>query len=99
MSAISKPASPTTNPPKTAMSIIKDHDKSEEVFDDNSMENSTTSNISSFETQDKGCSSNIFRVSQNILTTRTAAMISIIERLQIRKIDCKQPITSSTLLR
>ena len=52
MSATSKLASPTTNPPKTAMSIIKDHDKTEKVFDDNNMENSTTSIISSFETQD-----------------------------------------------
>ena len=66
MSATSKFVSPTTNPPKTAMSIIKDHDKTEEVFDDNNMENGTTSIISSFETQDKGCSSNCSRVTKYI---------------------------------
>ena len=62
MSATSKLIASTTKPPKTAMSIIKDHDKAEEVFDDNNMENRTTSIISSFQTQDKSCSSDIYRI-------------------------------------
>ena len=46
----------TTNPPKTAMSIIKDHDTDSEINEANIGEIATNSSFSSMQTQDMGCS-------------------------------------------
>ena len=48
---------PTTNPPKTAMSVIKDHDRTDELNKATVGETVTNATFSSIQTQDKGCSS------------------------------------------
>ena len=59
MTATSNVVAPTTNPPKTAMSVIKDHDQTDELTDANIVETAANVTFSRFDTQDKGFSSNI----------------------------------------
>ena len=55
MTATTKFVAPTTNPPKTAMSVIKDHDQTVDLQDAEMGGNTANSTFSSFQTQDKGC--------------------------------------------
>ena len=54
MTATSNVVAPTTSPPKTAMSVIRDHDQTEDLQDAEMGENTANSTFSSFHAQDKG---------------------------------------------
>ena len=74
MTSSTKLVAPTTNPPKTAMSVIKDHDKTDELTDANIVETAANATFSSFETQDKGYKPIISYNSQNIISSKTLTM-------------------------
>ena len=59
MTATTKLVAPTTNPPKTAMSIIKDHDQTDELTDANIVETDANVTFSSVDIQDKGYKHNV----------------------------------------
>ena len=59
MTATTKLVAPTTNPPKTAMSVIKDHDRTEDLIDAEIGKSAANETISSVETQDEGYKHNI----------------------------------------
>ena len=70
ITATTKLVAPTTNPPKTAMSVIKDHDKTDELTDANIVETAANLTYSSFDTQDEGYKHNSSKFRQNIKPSR-----------------------------